>query len=102
MAIERISGSYALSVEPEERSPKFQGPAVFIMGRQDHVVGFQDQIALSGHYLQSTIAVLDRAGHNAHLDQQGTTGALLEEWLFRMQEWKQNGFSSLDLSSSVT
>lgn len=100
-AIERISESYALSVEPEERSPKFQGPAVFIMGRQDHVVGFQDQIGLSGHYLQSTIAVLDRAGHNVHLDQQGITRALLEEWLFRMQEWKQSGFTNLDLSSPV-
>jgi len=100
-AIDRISGSYALSVEPEARSPKFQGPAVFIMGRQDHVVGFQDQTALSGHYLQSTLAVLDRAGHNAHLEQQGITGAMLEEWLVRMQDWKQSGLSSLDSSLPV-
>lgn len=84
-AIERISGSYALSVEPEERSPKFHGPAAFIMGRQDQVVGFRDQIALSGHYMQSTIAVLDRAGHNAHLDQRGITASLLKEWLVRME-----------------
>jgi pimeloyl-ACP methyl ester carboxylesterase len=95
-AIERISENYALSVAPEAGSPKVQGPTVFIMGRQDHVVGFQDQTALSSHYLQSTITVLDRAGHNAHLDQQGITSALLEEWLIRMQDWKQDGLSSLD------
>lgn len=83
-AIERISGSYALSIEPEERAPKFEGPAVFIMGRQDHVVGFHDQLNLSAHYSQSTIAVLNRAGHNAHLDQQEITATLLEEWLVQM------------------
>lgn len=93
---ERISGNYTLAVEPEARAPKFQGPSVFIMGRQDHVVGFQDQIAISGHYLQSTIAVLDRAGHNAHLDQPEITRALLQEWLVRIQDWKQNGLASLD------
>lgn len=100
-AIDRISESYALSVEPEAGSPTFQGPAVFIMGRQDHVVGFQDQTVLSGHYLQSTIAILDRAGHNAHLDQAEITGALLEEWLVRLQDWKQSGLSRVDLDLPV-
>ena len=97
-AIERISGRYALSIEPEERVPKFEGPAVFIMGRQDHVVGFQDQIELSDHYLQSTIAILDRAGHNGHLDQHEITATLLQEWLVRMESWKQNGSSSLPVA----
>lgn len=83
-AVERITSSYSLGIEPEHRSPKFQGPTVIITGRQDHVVGFHDQIALSDHYLRSTIAVLDRAGHNAHLDQPGLTGVLLDEWLVRM------------------
>jgi pimeloyl-ACP methyl ester carboxylesterase len=85
-AVERIKGSYSLRIEPEQRSSKFQGPTVIITGRQDHVVGFQDQIALSDHYTRSTVAVLDRAGHNAHLDQQGITGSVLGEWLVRMGE----------------
>lgn len=88
-AIERISGSYALSVEPEERMPEFEGPALFIMGRQDHVVGFQDQLGLAEHYLQSSVTVLDRAGHNAHLDQPRITSVLFEEWLLRMEIWMQ-------------
>lgn len=83
-AIERISGNYALGVEPEERSPKFGGPTVIIAGRQDHIVGFRDQIALSEHYLRSSMVVLDRAGHNAHLDQPELTASLLDEWLVRM------------------
>lgn len=83
--VDRISGRYAFSVEPEDRSPKFHGPSVMIMGRQDHVVGFRDQIALADHYMQGTIAVLDRAGHNAHLDQPAMVENLLSEWLNRME-----------------
>jgi pimeloyl-ACP methyl ester carboxylesterase len=92
-AIERIKSSYALRIDPEQRSSKFQGPTVIITGRQDHVVGFQDQIALSAHYQRSTIAVLDRAGHNAHLDQQGIIGSVLDEWLVRMENWKRSDMS---------
>lgn len=84
-AIDRITSNYSLGIEPEHRSPKFLGPTVIITGRQDHVVGFHDQIALSDHYLRSTVAVLDRAGHNAHLDQPGLTGDLLDEWLLRLE-----------------
>lgn len=97
-AIQRISSSYALSREPENRSPKFQGPTVIVTGRQDHVVGFQDQIALSEHYARSTTAVLDRAGHNAHLDQPGLTDVLLGEWLVRMEDGMRGDLSGLNAS----
>lgn len=85
-AIERISGSYALSVEPETRTSSFHGPTVIITGQQDHVVGFRDQAALADHYLQATMTVLDRAGHNAHLDQPELTAVLLSEWLARITD----------------
>lgn len=97
-AIQRISSSYALNSEPENRSPKFQRPTVIITGRQDHVVGYQDQIALSDHYVQATIAVLDRAGHNAHLDQPGLTSALLGEWVVRMEDGMRADVSGLNAS----
>lgn len=84
-AIDRISARYALSIEPEDRSPRFTGPTAILLGRQDHVVGFLDQIAIAGHYVRSTIAVLDRAGHNAHLDQPELIGTLLNEWLTRVE-----------------
>jgi pimeloyl-ACP methyl ester carboxylesterase len=100
-AIERISRSYSLAIEPEHRSPKFQGPTVIITGRQDQVVGFQDQIALSDHYMRSTIAVLDLAGHNAHLDQPGLTGVLLDEWLARMDEWMRGDTAGLDALPAI-
>lgn len=84
-AIERISSRYSLREEPEDRSAKFDEPTLIITGRQDHIVGYQDQIALSRHYRRSSIAVLDQAGHNAHLDQPELVNGLVSEWLDRLE-----------------
>lgn len=94
-AIDRISNNYSLRIKPEDGSVKFTGPTVIITGRQDHVVGFQDQIALSAYYPRSTIAILDRAGHNAHLDQPELTAGLLGEWLTRMDQDHPNSPTQL-------
>ncbi|MFJ6537466.1 alpha/beta fold hydrolase [Paenarthrobacter sp. NPDC091711] len=88
-AISRISNNYALTTEPEARFETNQGPALIVAGRQDHVVGYQDQMDLAGSYPRATVAVLDHAGHNAHLDQPQLTAALLGEWLDRVEEWKK-------------
>jgi pimeloyl-ACP methyl ester carboxylesterase len=92
-AIERISKNYVLREEPEDRFATFEGPTLILAGRQDHVAGFQDQIALATSYPQSTIAVLDHAGHSAHLDQPLLTAALLNDWLIRVEASKKSGIS---------
>ncbi len=89
VATARISNNYALTTEPEARFETYQGPALIVTGRQDHVVGYEDQMDLAGSYPRATIAVLDQAGHNAHLDQPQLTAALLGEWLDRVEEWKK-------------
>ena len=85
VATTRIFNNYALTAEPETRFETYQGPSLIVAGRQDHLVGYQDQVALAGSYPQATVAVLDRAGHNAHLDQPELTAALLGEWLERVR-----------------
>lgn len=90
-AIGRIAGNYPLAVEPENRASSFGGPVLLIAGRQDHVVGFEDQLALARHYGNCTVAVLEEAGHNAHLDQPEQTGALLEGWLAAMEAGQRPG-----------
>lgn len=84
-AVRRITGKYSLSVEPEVVSSPFQQPTLIIAGRHDSVVGFEDQIALSANYPQSTLAVLGDAGHNAHLDQPEIVKSLIREWLNRIE-----------------
>ena len=83
--IERLRARYALTAEPETYSRPFVRPTLLVAGRQDHVVGHRPATALmDGHYPHATTAVLDRAGHNVHLDQPELTAALLQDWLSRM------------------
>ncbi len=81
----RIEASYALTVEPEAAHPDpFEAPSLHVFGRQDHVTGFEDGWALRDHYVRGTFAVVDAAGHNAHLERPLVVAALVRDWLDRM------------------
>jgi pimeloyl-ACP methyl ester carboxylesterase len=82
-AMARLARAYDLPV-PERPGSALERPAVVLTGRQDHVVGYEDQVGLLAHYPRATCAVLDRAGHNAHLDQPELVAAHLTEWLGRI------------------
>ncbi len=82
--LERVAAEYALSVEPEIAHPApFEAPSLHLFGRQDHVTGFEDGWKLRDHYVRGTYAVLDAAGHNAHLERPDLTAALVKDWLAR-------------------
>lgn len=79
-AMQRISELYELPVSPDERLADFDGPVLIVAGRQDAVVGYEDQWALSRRFSRSSYAALDAAGHNVHLDQPDQVRALLRAW----------------------
>lgn len=80
-ALDQLGAGYTVEGPlPEQRFERFEGSTLIVTGRQDHVVGFEDQLALSASYPRATIAVLDRAGHNVHLDQPDVVGSLLYAW----------------------
>ncbi|WP_427115466.1 alpha/beta fold hydrolase [Pseudarthrobacter scleromae] len=82
--LERVAAEYALSVEPEVAHPApFEEPSLHLFGRQDHVTGYEDGWKLRSHYVRGTYAVLDAAGHNAHLERPELTAALVNDWLAR-------------------
>ena len=82
--LERVAENYALSVEPEISHPApFEAPSLHLFGRQDHVTGYEDGWKLRDHYVRGTYAVLDAAGHNAHLERPELTAALVKDWLAR-------------------
>ncbi len=84
-AMARIARRYGLAQEPEEANgAPFTRPALFLTGRQDHVVGFRDAWARHDHYTRATYATLDGAGHNVHLERSVVTRALLQDWLSRV------------------
>ena len=64
----------------------FDKPALFLLGRQDSHVGYQDAIQILEGYPRATLAVLDRAGHALGVEQEGLFHALINEWLDRVEE----------------
>lgn len=80
-AAARLEKRYTLpGAPPEDRFGAFAGPALVITGRQDHVVGYADQLSLMDSYPNGTFVVLNRAGHNVHLEQPRSVRALLAAW----------------------
>lgn len=84
-ALARISEHYALAAEPEDVSPApFTQPTLFLTGRQDQVVGYDDAWSRVEHYPRGSFAVLDAAGHNVHIDRWAAARALVADWLDRI------------------
>ena len=83
--LEKIRGGFSFDVDklPEP----FPAPALFIMGRQDHGVGYRDAWQILDSYPRATFAVLDRAGHFVRGEQPGLWTSLVSEWLDRVEEW---------------
>lgn len=79
-AMTRLARRYALERDPQERLRGYAGNVLVVAGRSDPVVGYADQRRLADDFEHATYAVLDRAGHNVHLDQPDTVGALLRDW----------------------
>ncbi|WP_243065029.1 alpha/beta fold hydrolase [Humibacter sp. RRB41] len=63
----------------------FTGPSLLITGRQDHAVGYLDQLAFISRYPQLTSLTIDGAGHNAHFDKPMLVHAAFRDWLARME-----------------
>jgi pimeloyl-ACP methyl ester carboxylesterase len=75
-----------LSFEVDDLPAPFRRPALFVLGRQDAIVGFRGAFNLLDAYPRATIAVLDRAGHGLPWEQEGLFRALVGEWLSRVEE----------------
>jgi pimeloyl-ACP methyl ester carboxylesterase len=84
-AMDRIRKRWVLSTPPETGRP-FDRPALILVGRQDAVVGYEDQWALLSHYPRATFAVLDAAGHNLQIERPAMFDALFIDWLDRASQ----------------
>jgi pimeloyl-ACP methyl ester carboxylesterase len=75
-----------LSFEVDPPAAPFSCPALFILGRQDSVVGYRGAFDLIEHYPRATIAVLDGAGHGLPWEQPSLLTVLVRDWLDRVDE----------------
>lgn len=80
----KIKQHYRLTLNTEHLL--FEKPSLFLLGRQDAVVGYKDALEIIEHYPRATFAVLDRAGHNLQIEQEGLFNVLVNEWLDRVSE----------------
>lgn len=83
-ACERPDQRYWLADNPEEMLGTYAGPVLIVTGKQDQIVGYEDQQALLPHYPNATFVTLDNAGHNAHIDQPEAVITLVREWVAHM------------------
>jgi len=82
-ALERIGGRWRLTAAEADRP--YGGPVLVVAGRQDSAVGYAAQWDLVQAYTRGTFALLDRAGHALPHEQPQLLGAILREWLVRVE-----------------
>jgi pimeloyl-ACP methyl ester carboxylesterase len=85
--LEKVRKRYAFSFDVDRLEKPFPAPALFLLGRQDHVVGYHDAWSILENYPRATLAVMDRAGHLLNGEQSGLASALITDWLNRVDEW---------------
>jgi pimeloyl-ACP methyl ester carboxylesterase len=85
-AVDRIRGAFAGTFPLEATDRPYPGPTLFFLGRQDSSTGYRDPWRILEHYPRATFAVLDRAGHNAQIEQPALFTALVSDWLDRVEQ----------------
>lgn len=84
-AISRIMDNYGFASRPEGDFSTFERPTLFVLGREDPMVGWRDAVGLVDSYPRATIAVVE-AGHNPHLEQPEIVAANLRWWAHQISE----------------
>lgn len=84
--LQKIRQHYRFSFEVNQLPQPFAKPTVIFTGRQDASVGYCGAWRILENYPRGTFAVLDRAGHNGHIEQSQLFNALMGEWLDRVEE----------------
>lgn len=76
---------YFFSFDPFPLEESFPQPALFLMGRQDAICGYQDHLALLKAFPHATCSILDQAGHMLEIEQRSAVQSLFANWLERVK-----------------
>lgn len=78
----------------------FFGPSLIVTGRQDGLVGYRDPWSILESYPRCTFAVLDMAGHAMQIERDRLFGALVNDWLDRLQGFCTGGTCAAEKNAS--
>ncbi|MBP8083300.1 MAG: alpha/beta hydrolase [Spirochaetes bacterium] len=79
-----LGKNISFSFDPDALEKPYLKPALMLAGRQDSVVGYRDLMQIIGMYPRTTLAILDRAGHDLQIEQDVIFTEMVKEWLFRV------------------
>jgi pimeloyl-ACP methyl ester carboxylesterase len=75
---------YSCSIDVDRMANPFDKPSAFLLGKQDHIVGTQDALALRSCYPKADYFLLDDAGHNLFFEQKEFFEYAFVRWLERI------------------
>lgn len=87
--VNKLDNSYSFTFDVDNiiKNIKFDKPVLFICGRQDNCVGFEDAWKLMPDYPRATFSVIDTAGHNLQIEQPELFHELVCNWLVRVEKF---------------
>ncbi|WP_456274544.1 alpha/beta fold hydrolase [Bacillus sp. AK031] len=77
---------YFLTKEPFSECVELNVPALFILGKQDSICGYEDQFQLFQKFSNATFTVVDGAGHMVPIEKREVVQHLLNDWLSRVSD----------------
>ncbi|AOZ92543.1 alpha/beta fold hydrolase [Paenibacillus crassostreae] len=82
--------SFSFNVDVLENP--YMKPTLMLTGRQDSIVGYRDLWKIIEMYPRASFVLLDRAGHNLHIEQDILFSETVKEWLNRVSLEMDNTF----------
>lgn len=83
----KINERYEFAFNVDLPNRPFERPVLFMLGRQDSMVGYNDALKVIESFPRATFAILDKAGHSLSWEQPELFNALAAEWLRRVEEF---------------
>lgn len=83
--LEKIQQNYSFSFPVDEML--FEKPCLFLLGKQDSMVGYKDAFDIIEKFPRASFTILDKAGHNLQIEQANLFNSLMGEWLDRVEEF---------------
>ena len=91
--LRRLRRNRVFSFDVDSPPRPLEAPSLFILGHQDHAVGYRRQWRLLENYPRATFAVLDGAGHLVWGEKTALCETLVNDWLDRVEVWTKANFS---------
>jgi pimeloyl-ACP methyl ester carboxylesterase len=88
--LKTIDDNYEFSFDVDSPEMPFEKPVLFLLGRQDAMVGYRDAWKAIENFPRATFAILDKAGHSLSWEQPQLFFTLANEWLLRVEELDRN------------